>query len=322
MAEYEVSVVLTTYNAEKTLKRAFDSIINQKTNHSFEVIIIDDGSSDDTVSMIKDYANQYDNVSYFSQENSGPSIARNNGIDHAQGQYILFSDDDDEYLPDYIEKAMEQVKQNKLVIVGIEKRLQSGEIVKETHSVLEDANDNQQMIKGYLVNNQEFDVGPWNKLFELSVIKQNSLYFINKIFEDSLFILKYLSLINYDEIGFVHTPEYILYKRNGSITNSYEKQLLDRCNKYISDVAEIVQTNQKLPSYFASFKARIYLYYVHRNILTNQSWNGKEQRNFLKSRVSSCSFSDLDNKYRVALLLARFMPNLYIKMYRKKMNGD
>ncbi|USS93391.1 glycosyltransferase [Fructilactobacillus ixorae] len=318
MAEYDVSVILTTYNAEQTLARAFTSIIQQQTGHSFEVIVVDDGSTDKTVPMIKKYASQYRNVRYVLQANGGPSAARNTGIDHAQGEFLLFSDDDDEYRPDYIENAMQQSPNQQLVIVGIEKHLQNGEVLTETHSALETARSNEQLIQTYLVNNQELDVGPWNKLFRVSLIRKHQLYFANKIFEDSLFILKYLKLINYNEIGFVHRSEYLLYKRNGSITNSYEQQLLSRCDDYIAAVAKLVKTKQGLPRYFASFKARIYLYYVHRNILTNAAWTSNEQWQFLRTRINWQSFLALDNKYRLALGLARFWPKLYIKMYRQK----
>src|SRR5699024_9200045 len=94
----KVSVILPTYNAEKTLKKTIDSIINQSIGFSnIELLIVDDHSNDNTRSIILYYAKQYSNiVPVFLKENSGaPSVPRNIGISLATGKYITFIDSDD-----------------------------------------------------------------------------------------------------------------------------------------------------------------------------------------------------------------------------------
>ncbi|WP_395319476.1 glycosyltransferase family 2 protein [Fructilactobacillus frigidiflavus] len=319
MKNYDVSVILTTYNSTKTIERAFKSILEQQTKYPFEIIIVDDGSKDGTIEIIDQYASIYSNVTSVKQQNSGLSAARNHGMQNAHGKYVMFSDDDDEYDKDYINNVMNKSHGNKLVVAGIKKVLQNGNIEVENESILKNATSNYNLIEKYLVDNKEMDVGAWNKLYDLQVIRSNKISFVNKkFFEDSLFVLKYLKKINYNEIGFVEKPEYIIYKRDGSITNSFEPQLEQRCHKYINDVKEIISVGGKVPNYFDSFKARIDLYFVHRNILMNNKWTPKEQHNFLKSDLKINYFKFLNKKYAIALGIAGFLPNLYIKLYKKQ----
>jgi len=99
-----VSVVLPTYNRAETLERAIESVLNQ-TFTDFELIIIDDRSTDNTHLILSKYAN-ISNVRRISQLRRGCSVARNIGISIAQGRYVAFQDSDDEWVPDKLAKAV------------------------------------------------------------------------------------------------------------------------------------------------------------------------------------------------------------------------
>jgi cellulose synthase/poly-beta-1,6-N-acetylglucosamine synthase-like glycosyltransferase len=90
-----ISVVIPAYNADKTIVRAIDSALAQ-TRRADEIIVVDDGSTDETSERIKRYSSQ---VRYIYQENAGPSVARNKGIEAACSEWIAFLDSDDEWLP-------------------------------------------------------------------------------------------------------------------------------------------------------------------------------------------------------------------------------
>lgn len=90
----KVSVIIAAYNAEKYLVETMESIVNQ-TIDDYEIIVIDDGSEDETLSILNDYSSNYDNLTVLTQENSGPSAARNKGLDIAKGDYVFFFDADD-----------------------------------------------------------------------------------------------------------------------------------------------------------------------------------------------------------------------------------
>ena len=96
-----ISIIIPTYNRAKFLPRAIESVINQ-TFKDWELIIVDDGSTDKTSNVVKQY--QDNRIRYIYQENSERSAARNNGIKHAKGKYICFLDSDDYYLSSHLEK--------------------------------------------------------------------------------------------------------------------------------------------------------------------------------------------------------------------------
>ena len=97
-----VSVIIPAYNREKTIRRAVDSVLGQ-THRRIEIIVVDDGSKDNTVERLKDYG---DRIRLISQENQGPSGARNAGIRVANGEIISFLDSDDVWLPEKLERQV------------------------------------------------------------------------------------------------------------------------------------------------------------------------------------------------------------------------
>ena len=98
MVEKLFSIVIPTYNRENTILRAVDSVINQKYQNT-EIIVVDDGSRDNTKSVLSKYVTN-GSITYYYQDNSGVQIARNIGLKMAKGDYILFLDSDDWLLPD------------------------------------------------------------------------------------------------------------------------------------------------------------------------------------------------------------------------------
>ena len=103
-----ISVVIPSYNRIEFLKRSIDSVINQ-TKKPFEIIVVDDGSTDGTETMIK---SDYDFVKFIKQKNKGVSAARNIGIKVSIGEWICFLDSDDEWKKDKLEKQINAMKSN------------------------------------------------------------------------------------------------------------------------------------------------------------------------------------------------------------------
>lgn len=104
----QFSVIIPVYNAEKTLSRCLDSLLCQDLRNT-EIILINDGSQDGSQVICRTYAECCDRIQYYSQENAGVSAARNAGLAHAQGDYILFVDSDDTVAPDYLRVISEQI---------------------------------------------------------------------------------------------------------------------------------------------------------------------------------------------------------------------
>ena len=102
MKKIKFSLIVPVYNSEKYLKRCLDSIYNQ-TYSNFEVIVVNDGSTDNSEKIIKDYSN----IKYIKQQNAGVSVARNVGISKVKGDYFLFVDSDDTVESDLLERLNE-----------------------------------------------------------------------------------------------------------------------------------------------------------------------------------------------------------------------
>lgn len=101
----QVSAVIPTYNCSRLLRRAIDSVLAQSI--PVELIVVDDGSSDDTATVVASYGNA---VRYLYQPNAGAAAARNAGICAARGEWIAFLDHDDEWLPTKTEKQLAAIK--------------------------------------------------------------------------------------------------------------------------------------------------------------------------------------------------------------------
>ena len=104
----QVSVIIPTYNSAQYVTQAIENVLEQ-TYKDFEILVIDDGSKDDTAEVVKKYG---DAVRYIYQENAGVSVARNKGIKESVGKYVSFLDADDTWLPRKLELQMEAFKRN------------------------------------------------------------------------------------------------------------------------------------------------------------------------------------------------------------------
>lgn len=112
----DISVIIPVYNTEKFLRSCIDSILVQ-ANVSFEIILVDDGSSDSSPVICDTYANKYNNIKVFHIKNSGPATARNEGFKVAQGEYITFTDSDDKMEPLMLFKMISAGKEHHADII-------------------------------------------------------------------------------------------------------------------------------------------------------------------------------------------------------------
>jgi len=122
----QVSVVIPTYNQLGLLEKTIDSVLNQ-TYQDYEVIVVDDGSQDNTRELVNSFQNRNKRIKYFYQKNKGVSAARNLGITNARGKYIALLDHDDRWLPHYLEESVKFLERDKSIelvfswVIGVDK---------------------------------------------------------------------------------------------------------------------------------------------------------------------------------------------------------
>jgi len=159
----KVSIVVPVYNMETRLKRCLDSLVNQ-TLKEIELIIINDGSKDKSIEIIRDYEKKYKNIKVIDRENKGISETRNEGISLSKGKYIAFVDSDDYVELDMFEKLYNKIEKDKsdIVVCGYKSFYENSEEVLYTNIEnkcnITSINDNPAMI-------YKMDYAPWNKIY-------------------------------------------------------------------------------------------------------------------------------------------------------------
>ena len=219
----KVSIIVPVYNVEKYLRKCLDSLINQ-TLKDIEIICINDGSTDKSLEILEEYKNRDSRIILLNQENSGQSIARNNGIKKATGEYLGFVDPDDWLDLDYYEKLYNAASTNDTdIAVGGIIRVTGIKKKKFLNFEKETITDNTNL-KFELCDVPEKSY-VWNKIYKTEKLKEIGLEFEKGIFyEDCIFTPQALFYLG--EI--VTVPNiYYYYLRRG---NSTVKQRSEKAN--------------------------------------------------------------------------------------------
>lgn len=189
-----VSIIVPICNTKKYLPACIDSILAQSFT-DFELLLIDDGSTDKSSKICNEYAQKDSRIRVFHKENGGVSSARNIGLENAHGEWVCFVDSDDTIEIDALSSYIQSTKQNIDLILSLYN------VVDETGTVLSGycATDSNcelplpDFLKMLYVSRGTYQGYIWNKMFRLSVIKEHTLRFNEQIFfnEDRLFTTQY-----------------------------------------------------------------------------------------------------------------------------------
>ena len=235
--DVKISVIMPIYNAFDYLKPAIDGVLNQ-TLTDIELICVDDGSTDNSLSILKEYQQSDERVRIITENNAGPSIARNKGLARARGKYVIFLDADDFFDYTLLEKLYNMAEKNALDIAvckfdiynnrqsTFEDNIRSdhGEIFSEAEVVSK--NDYPDVIlsctTGYV----------WNKLFRKEFILEKELIFDPglRVFEDTHFVVTSLSLA--ERVG--KCSERLIHHRVYS--NQFRNKFLRKYYRQVPDV--------------------------------------------------------------------------------------
>ena len=223
-----VSIVVPVYNAQRTLKRCLDNLLNQ-TFADFEIILINDGSVDDSLMICESYSKLDDRIKLFSQENGGVSTARNLGIKVACGQYVCFVDSDDSVEVDFLEKLLHNAPEKDFLVIQGFKKVDINGMYISTTTFLSGRITKDDFILLFGKYNICFYGFVCSKLFCREVLINHKILFDKNICfsEDLLFLLDYLCCINV--VVFSDCSNYLYYNNEYSLSHnlsSYEKEFL------------------------------------------------------------------------------------------------
>ena len=228
-----ISIIVPIYNSEKYLNKCIDSLINQ-TEKNIEIILVNDGSTDNSEEIIKEYKDK--RIKYYKNKNQGIGKTRNFGIEQATGSYIMFVDSDD-----YIEKNACEKMYNKavnenldVVLCDFYKEYDNGNIEEiHTNSFNNSSlKENPNIITDYLC--------PWAKIYDRKMIIDNNIKFVENLkYEDAPFVIK--ALCTAKKIGKIdECLNYYLIHDNSETTVRDKKcfdilQIIDIIRNYTSN---------------------------------------------------------------------------------------
>lgn len=314
-----ISVIVTAYNIQEYLPRCVDSILAQ-SHKNLEIILVDDGSLDDTPGICDRYAAEYGNVRVIHQENAGPSAARNAGLQIARGEYIGYVDGDDWIRSDMYEEMLRACMETEAQIAicayeeegeGAQKGSFSGKRIELTK---------QQALEMYICGDEQYHIyhSVWSKLFERRVI-ENIRFPEGRKSEDIMYTT--WALTSADKCVFVDMPLYnYRVDRSSSIMNSYleERRFQDEIPFWKEQKGYLQGLGMQQLSEKAAYQfyRRLLFYYVDFRRRGSKK-AGERLVKLLKEekreiiRVYGEDFAASGDKVRMKLFL--FSPSLYYK---------
>ena len=215
-----VSIIIPIYNAERTLARCVDSILNQ-TYTDFELLLVDDGSTDTSGAICDGYAAKDSRVRVFHQANSGVSASRNLALDQARGDYLQFLDSDDWITPDATSCLVRAMEGGPCDMVISDFYRVVGERVSPKGDIEEDGILTREEYAAHMMENPaDFYYGVlWNKLYRRSIVEKHHLRMDPEISwcEDFMFNLEYIRYA--EHFRAIQIPIYYYVKTKGSLAS-------------------------------------------------------------------------------------------------------
>ena len=222
----EISIIVPVYNVEEYLSRCIDSILNQ-TFTAFELILVDDGSTDNSGLICDEYKKIDSRIKVIHKENGGLSSARNSGLNIASGEYVAFVDSDDLIDRNMIELMINCANNNDADIVSCSYIEFKNEMKlfginnNNNNKYKERSFSNLEALENYLLEyndiNRKIDTVVWNKIYRKKLFK-DVCFPVGKIYEDGYVTYKLLYKAN--KVIYLDVPLYFYFKRENSISNS------------------------------------------------------------------------------------------------------
>ncbi|MBE5969360.1 MAG: glycosyltransferase family 2 protein [Lachnospiraceae bacterium] len=299
------SIVIPVYNAGKLALNMIDKVLDQGFE-DFEIIAVDDKSTDDTAALLKSYEGKDKRLTIvFKDENSGPALTRNEGLKHVKGEYVLFFDCDDDIEKDLLLRLNEAIEKNgaDLIIYGHSERYYKGDKLINCVDISMDpcfVPDREKIRKMLLPLERKTMLGyPWNKAYKRSIISEANLSFENvNMIEDFLFNVDFYKKISSLEIIEGYPYKYNIRNTN-SVTALFRKDYFilheRRVKVLLESLKELDVNDEKSVNDISLIYARYLLSAISRNCDKRSGMDASGQRKWLENVFESPLFCKLSN---------------------------
>lgn len=310
MKQPKISIIIPVYNGEKYLKRCLDSILNQ-TLKALQIIVVDDGSSDKSLDLVKTYQKKDTRIEVISQMNQGVSKARNTGIAHAIAPYVMFIDVDDWIDEQNCEVAYNTIEKEQVDIVfwTYMREYKNTSLIKVLFKQNKRFDETTApllrrrfvgLINEELGEPEQSDaITPvWGKLYKKSIIVEHQIYFedLKKIgtCEDGLFNLYYFQYVQ--KAYYIHQPFYHYYKDNESaFTKTYKGDLFKKYQVMLQMIQDYIEENEQEPSYKEALNNRRCMSLIGIGLtecIQSNPKNHLEKIKFIKEIINDTSYKN------------------------------
>ena len=243
-----ISVIIPVYNAEPYLAHCLDAVLGS-TYPDFELLLINDGSTDRSLAICREYARRDSRVRLFSQENQGVSAARNRGLEECAGEWIVFVDADDVISPDFLTLVAQAGDQDLLLFDFGETEEALFRRGQTPEPLLYDRERLTEILEGVLVPRQPGHtnlLSPCAKAYKRSIIGQYGIRFDREIFhgEDRLFNLEYL--LRAEHCAYFPCPVYFYQKRRDSASHRFSPELVRNHARLLERMRSALENSRML----------------------------------------------------------------------------
>lgn len=271
---YDISFIIPVYNAEAFLPKCINSLLTQK-NISKEIILIDDGSEDQSLKICRKYCNQYEYISIIEQQHLGASVARNAGIKSARGTWISFVDSDDWIEPDCLSKILKVAGENNQICFMNFSKVKNNNAQQFVYSEKKDIEFNKRNFKelqtGVLNKNKSPNnlsiTTPWAKLYRREFLLTNNLYFTPGI-RKSQDVLFNFQAYHYAEHGMYINCQMYYYRYNAqSLCNKYMPNIIEDYQKQLIIMDKLLSDFQIKADLLEDYYTRAVIYFINALLL-------------------------------------------------------
>lgn len=272
----KISVIVPVYNVEAYLKRCVESILHQ-TYTNFELILINDGSTDSSGQICDQLAHQYENIKVYHIENAGVSNARNVGIQLATGAWITFVDSDDFVTKDYLATLASAVEgENVGFVIAPLHHIKNGiETAFPPYSGRKELWSTEETMKELLMTTKT-SFFPVAKLFKRDLLVDEKFNTDYHLAEDALFLTELLLKTRCSSV-FIDKPIYYYDHREGSATTSVNRYVFDTIKVYKNIIAQVSQVFPNLKYELKNRECWSYITVYDKIIFTSSEQYQKEK---------------------------------------------
>lgn len=309
MSKIKVSIIVPVYNVEKYLEKCLKSLVKQ-TLKDIEIIVVNDGTKDNSQKIIDKYTKKYDFVKCYIKENGGVSSARNYGLKYAKGEYITFVDSDD-----YVEKDMYENMYNKAISRDFDIVVCNLKYIYSDKEINVYSNLNNDLFGLDEVKKSMINIYPssWNKIYNKRLFKSKVKFKEKVWYEDVEFLYRLYPHIN--SIGVIDGHYYNYIQRYGSITSTFDERVFH----YIDNWNGIIKY-YKENGYFEQYKNELeycYVRYIYATFIKTAS-------NFSDKAMYKKAINDAINNvkkafpnYRKNKYFYKSLKGIYLVLFNK-----